>query len=82
MCPNLLSGLWEQQEYLLDHPIEVRPMCLDHGVKIAFTFLEELGQDFPRARYHLQLAVGLHLAHEMYHFSHDNANLVPVIFEI
>lgn len=79
---DLLSGLWEKQEYLLDHPIKVRPMCLDHGVKIAFTLLEKLGQDFPRARYDLQLAIRLHLANEMYHFSHDDANLVPIIFKV
>lgn len=80
--PDLLPGLWEKQEYLLDHPIEVRPMCLDHCIKIALTLLEKLGQDFPRACYDLQLAVGLHLADEMDHFCHDDANLVPVIFEI
>lgn len=57
-------------------------MCLDHGVKIAFALLEKLGQDFPRARYDLQLTVGLHLANEMYHFSHDDANLVPIIFKV
>lgn len=82
MHPNLLSGLGEKQEYLFDHPIKVRAMCLDHGVKIALTLLEKLGQDFPRARYHLQLTVSLHLANKMYHFGHDDANLVPIIFEV
>lgn len=82
MRPNLLSGLWEEQEYLLDHPIEVRSMCLDHGVEIAFTLLEKLGQDFPRARYDFQLAIGLHLANKVYHFGHDDADLVPIVFEV
>lgn len=81
MGADLFSGFREKQEHLFDHSVEVRPMCLDHGVKIAFTLLEKLGQVRPGARYDLQLAVGLHLANEMYHFSHDDANLVPIIFE-
>jgi hypothetical protein len=81
MRTNLLSGFWEKQEHLFDHLIEVRPMCLDHGVKIAFTLLEKLGQVRPGACYDLQLAVSLHLANEMDHFSQDDANLVPIVFE-
>lgn len=82
MRANLFSGFWEEQEYLFDHLVEVRPMCLDHGVEIAFTLLEKLGQVRPGARNDLQLAVGLHLANEMDHFSHDDSNLVPIVFEI
>jgi hypothetical protein len=80
--PNLLSSLWVKQEYLLDHPVEIRSVRLDHGVQIAFTFLEKLDEDLPRACDDLQLAISLHLSDEMYHFSQDDANLVPIVFEI
>lgn len=82
MLPDLLSGLWVKQEYLLDHPVEIRSVRLDHGVQIAFTLLEKLDEDLPRACDDLQLAISLHLSDEMYHFSHDEANLVPIAFEI
>jgi len=57
-------------------------VCTNERIEVSFLLLNELVEDLPRAFNDFHLAVRLGLADEMYHFCHDNTNLVPLKVQI
>ena len=75
------AGLRAEQEDLLDHAVKVRSVGLDESVQIPFFLRDKLEQNLPRTLDDFELTVRLHLAHEVDHLCHDDANLVPFVIQ-
>jgi len=57
-------------------------MRTNERIEVSLLLLNKLVEDLPRTFNDLHLAVCLGLADKMYHFRHDDANLVPLKVQI